>query len=84
MKAASFRGHMKNFFTSMLGALVALIIFTVGGGLLFIGFIGAIAAMSGKQKIETVEQGSYLVFDLDANITDSPPLVDLRDRKRHV
>ena len=77
MKEASFRGHMKNFFTSMLGALVALIIFTVGGGLLFIGFIGAIAAMSGKQKIETVEQGSYLVFDLDANITDSPPLVDL-------
>jgi protease-4 len=68
---------MKNFFTSMLGALVALIIFTVGGSLLFIGFIGAIAAMSGKQKIETVEQGSYLVFDLDANITDSPPLVDL-------
>lgn len=77
MKAASFRGHMKNFLTSMLGALVALIVFTVGGGLLMIGFIGAIAAMSGKQKIETVEQGSYLVFDLDANITDSPPLVDL-------
>ncbi len=68
---------MKNFFTSMLGALVALIIFTVGGSLLFIGFIGAIAAMNNKQKTETVEQGSYLVFDLDANITDSPPLVDL-------
>ena len=67
---------MKNFFTSLLGALVALIIFTIGGGLLFVGFIGAIAAMGNSQKTETVEQGSYLVFDLAANITDSPPLMD--------
>jgi protease-4 len=36
---------MKNFFTSMLGALVALIIFSGGCLLLFIGFIAAIAAM---------------------------------------
>ena len=67
---------MKNFFTSMLGALVALIIFTIGGSLLFVGFIGAIAAMGSQQKTETVERGAYLVFDLEANITDSPPLVD--------
>ena len=67
---------MKNFFTSLLGALVALIIFTIGGGLLFIGFIGAIAAMGNQQKTEVVEQGSYLVFDLAANIKDAPPTVD--------
>ena len=75
-KARTVGGHMKNFFTSMLGALVALIIFTGGGLLLFIGFIGAIAAMSGGNKPVTVESGSYLVFNLDANITDAPPRVD--------
>ena len=67
---------MKNFFTSMLGALVALIIFTGGALLLFIGFIGAIAAMSGDKKPVTMDSGSYLVFNLDANITDAPPKVD--------
>jgi len=74
--ARSFVGYMKNFFTSMLGALVALIIFTGGGLLLFIGFIGAIAAMSGENKPVAMERGSYLVFNLDANITDAPPRVD--------
>jgi len=67
---------MKNFFTSLLGALVALIIFTGGGLLLFIGFIGAIAAMSGGDKPVALESGSYLVFNLDANITDAPPKMD--------
>jgi len=68
---------MKNFFTSMLGALVALIIFTVGGGLLMVAFIGAIAAMSGD-KAPHVERGSYLVLDLSAAITDAPPIIDFR------
>ncbi|MDB6170615.1 MAG: signal peptide peptidase SppA, type [Verrucomicrobia bacterium] len=68
---------MKNFFTSMLGALVALIIFSGGAVLLFVGFLGAVAAMSNQQKTENVERGAYIVFDLDANITDSPPLIDL-------
>ena len=68
---------MKNFFTSMLGALVALVIFTGGAALLFVGIFGAIVAMSGEKKAPSLEQGSYLVFDLDANITDSPPLMDL-------
>jgi protease-4 len=68
---------MKNFFTSMLGALVALIIFTFGGALLFIGFIGAIAAMSGD-KVVQVERGSYLVLDLASAITDAPPVIDFR------
>ncbi len=67
---------MKNFLTSMLGALAALVIFTCGAALLFVGFVGVIAAMGNKQKVETVEKGSYLVFDLEANITDAPPVVD--------
>ena len=66
---------MKNFFTSMLGALVALVIFTLGGALLFAGFIGAIAAMSGEKKVQ-VERGSYLVLDLASSITDAPPVID--------
>lgn len=66
---------MKNFFTSLLGALVALIIFTGGGFLLFIAFIGAIAAMSSDNKTVAVENGAYVVFNLDANITDAPPRV---------
>ena len=37
--------RMKNFFTSMLGALVALMIFSVGCALLFIGFLAAMAAL---------------------------------------
>ena len=41
---------MKNFFPSMLGALVALIVFSGGCFLLFIGFIAAIAAMNGGDK----------------------------------
>ena len=36
---------MKNFITSMLGALVALVVFATGAVLLFIGFIGAIGFM---------------------------------------
>ncbi len=61
----------------MLGALVALIIFTLGGALLFVGFIGAIAAMSGDKTVR-VEQGSYLVLDLSSAITDAPPVIDFR------
>lgn len=68
---------MKNFFTSLLGALVALVIFTGGTVLLFIGVLGAIVSMSGEKAGPTLENGAYLVFDLGANITDSPPLVDL-------
>lgn len=68
---------MKNFFTSMLGALVALVIFSGGCALLFVGFIAAIAALGGGDKgTPTFERGSYLVFDLDTNITDAPPPID--------
>jgi protease-4 len=69
---------MKNFFTSLLGTLVALLIFSGGAFLLFLGLIGAIAAMStSDQSAPAFEKGSYLVFDLSANITDGPPAVDL-------
>ena len=77
MKAASVRSFMKNFFTSMLGAFVALVIFTGGCFLLVIGVIAAIAAMGGAEKAAPdFERGSYLVFDLSANISDAPELID--------
>jgi protease IV len=69
---------MKNFLTSMLGALVALVIFAAGTALLFVGFLVAIAAMgSNAQKTPAVEKNAYLVFDLDVNLTDRPPQFDL-------
>ncbi len=69
---------MRNFFTSMLGALVALVIFAGGCVLVFIGFIGAIAAIGGGEKAApALARGSYVVFDLSSNITDAPPPVDL-------
>ena len=69
---------MKNFFTSMLGALVALIVFSGGALLLFVGFIGAIVALggSGESPAPSLARGSYLVFDLSTNITDAPPPID--------
>ncbi|HZZ20713.1 MAG TPA: signal peptide peptidase SppA [Opitutaceae bacterium] len=70
---------MKNFITSMLGAFVALVAFSVGAVLLFIGFIGAIVALNKGNKAPVVEDGSYLVFDLASNITDAPPAFDLGD-----
>ncbi len=69
---------MKNFFTSMLGALVALVIFSGGCMLLFIGFLAAMAALGGSENAAPdLERGSYVVFDLSTNITDAPPPVDL-------
>jgi protease-4 len=70
---------MRNFITSMLGALLALVIFTTGAVLLFIGFIGTIIAMGQQKKLPQVVSGSYLVFDLSSNITDKPPPVDFGD-----
>jgi protease-4 len=68
---------MKNFFTSMLGALVALIVFSGGCFVLFIGFVAAIAAMGGGESgTPAFERGSYLVFDLSTNISDAPKPID--------
>ena len=78
LKAARVRGdRMKNFFTSMLGALAALVIFTGGCLILFIGFVATIAAMSTVERpSQSFERGSYLVFDLSSNISDAPPPLD--------
>ena len=70
---------MKNFITSMLGALVAMVIFATGAILLFIGLIGAIVAINQDKKAPEIESGSYLVFDLSSNITDAPPPIDFGD-----
>jgi protease-4 len=71
---------MKNFFTSMLGALAALVVFSVCGALLFIGGLVAVASLGGgaaEKAAPTVERGAYLVLDLATNITDAPPPLDL-------
>jgi len=62
---------MKNFFTSFFATLTALIVFMVGGLIVCLLLIGAIAAMSQKQPA-TVQDGSYLVFDVSGNIVDTP------------
>ncbi|MBI5767922.1 MAG: signal peptide peptidase SppA [Verrucomicrobia bacterium] len=67
---------MRNFLTSLLGALVALIVFSGGALLLFILLIAGIAAMSGDKGPPSIEKGSYLVFDLSTNLTDAPPPID--------
>jgi protease-4 len=78
-KARNVLDFMKNFITSMLGSLVALMVFSAGAVLLFIGFVGAIVAMGHQKKAPEVASGSYLVFDLATNITDSPPPYDFSD-----
>lgn len=68
---------MKNFFTSMLGSLVALAVFTGGCVVLLFGVLAVLAALgSGERATPSFERGSYLVFDLSANISDAPPAVD--------
>lgn len=76
---------MKNFFTSMLGSLVALCLFAGGCLVLFFGVFAVLAALGGKERAQpSLASGSYLVFDLSTNISDSPPLVSFSgfgDRK---
>ena len=66
---------MKNFISSMLGSLVAIVL--AGGALLLLalGLVGALIA-AGSHKAPKVAQGSYLVFNLDTNITDASPGVE--------
>lgn len=68
--------HMKNFFASMLGTVVGLMIFAAGGMILVIGIFVALATAGNARKVVPVEKGSYLVLDLSVNITDSPPQMD--------
>ncbi|MBW8781452.1 MAG: signal peptide peptidase SppA [Verrucomicrobia bacterium] len=61
---------MKNFFASLLGTLAALAIALVG--LCGLGLVLFIAASTVNEKNVMVHSGSYLVFDLRANLTDTP------------
>jgi protease-4 len=66
---------MKNFFSSLLGTLAALVLFF--GGCLVLGFLMLVVLVSlGRKAPAGVEPGSYLVFDLSANIQDAPPEFD--------
>jgi protease-4 len=65
---------MKNFISSMLGALAALVIFSMGAGVVFFGFLVVISSIGHKPV--SVEDGSYLVVDMDTNISDAPRLID--------
>jgi protease-4 len=65
---------MKNFFASFLGTVAGLVF--VVTGLVVVGFGLIVAAASFEPPVPPVEPGSYLVFDLSANITDAPPEFD--------
>ena len=66
---------MKTFFASLLGSLAAILLVTVGGGLiLFVVILGAAALNEPKSAV--VSPGSFVVFDLRANITDAPAQFD--------
>ncbi|MBC8039558.1 MAG: S49 family peptidase, partial [Opitutaceae bacterium] len=65
---------MKNFFASFLGTIAGLAFTVTAMVVVMIGLL--IAASSIKPPVAQVETGSYLVFDLSANITDAPPEFD--------
>ncbi|MFA6961838.1 MAG: signal peptide peptidase SppA [Opitutaceae bacterium] len=65
---------MKNFFASFLGTIAAIALMVTG--LVVVVVVLVVAASSLKQPAPTVEAGSYLVFNLSANITDAPPAYD--------
>jgi len=70
----SFR-TMKSFFASFLGTIAGLLLVFVGGGALMVVFLMAAAALA-EPKTAAVDPGSYLVFDLRTNITESPSQFD--------
>jgi len=72
---------MRNFISSLLGALSALVLF-FGAGLLLLVILFVVFGSMEEKKV-AVERGSYLVFDLSANITDAPPLIDLGSFSRN-
>lgn len=65
---------MKPFFASLLGSLVGMFLFAFLAVLLFVGMIGAMAALG--EKPVTVPKSAYLVFDLSADIHDGPRAPD--------
>ena len=62
---------MKSFFTSFFATLTAMLVFAVGGMVLFFLLLGAMVAMGDKKPV-VVEPGSYLVLDMSVNFQDSP------------
>ncbi len=61
---------MKTFFASLLGTLAALLLVVIGTTVAGFALIAAMAAMG--QTTPSLENDSFLVLDLDANISDSP------------
>lgn len=64
---------MKNFFISLLGTLAGLALFC--SGLVVVGIFlvaGVMSSASHDGNTTKIERGSYLVLDLDANLTDAP------------
>jgi protease-4 len=69
---------MKNFLGSLLGALVALVLFAGAIVTLGLGLLGALASLGESEKTSpAVLPGSYLVLDLSTNFADAPPHLDL-------
>ncbi|MCC6414359.1 MAG: signal peptide peptidase SppA, partial [Opitutaceae bacterium] len=66
---------MKNFLSSMLGALAAMMIFAAGVFAFALLLVVVIKTLGEQQP--SVESGSYLVLDLSANFTDAPKEVNL-------
>ena len=62
---------MKNFFTSFFATLTAFLVVIMGCCLLAFLLFGALIAL-GQKKPASVEEGSYIVFNLDGNIVDTP------------
>lgn len=67
---------MKSFFASFFGTLLALAVFVFGGVFLIFVGVAMMAAMGQQQPQPTVEKGSFLVIDLNTNITDAPSPFD--------
>jgi protease-4 len=63
---------MKSFFASFFGSLMALVVFVFGGMFLMFVALVMLAALGESQPQQTVEKGSFLVVDLNTNITDAP------------
>ncbi|MBI5381689.1 MAG: signal peptide peptidase SppA [Opitutae bacterium] len=67
---------MRNFLSAMFGSLAALVIFGVVLAACGLMAVGVIVALGQKHAVP-VESGSYLVFDLETNITDAPAAMEL-------
>lgn len=65
---------MKNFFASFLGTLAGLAFAVTGLLLVSCSFLFLASAF--EEKAVAVAPGTYLVFDLGANLTDAPPEFD--------